>query len=392
MKTQKYVIQQIAFNVFRISLYGIATITALCIIFARSDNVKRAFIETNAYKRFVPSSIHEAVKLDQSAATAPMKDENVQQIIAASFPPTTLQANTEEVINSFYAWLNGLTPKPDFTVDFSTNIEQMANNLSAYAMRRLQMQPVCKVDPESIDPFTATCRPNNFDYVSEKAALAQAIKDNNGILAKTKLTADDLPRGSKGKTFVEQYWYAPKLFAFMQYVPWILFVVACSSAIIVVALDRRKHEATYRIGTNTVSASVFLIVSPLFYIYILPHFIPSLAISTNSNGGGGAVVGDVVNKISLDFSNQLIFVSGMMVLVGIMIILLERATRPKSKYIKAEKKSGLTSSEKRRVKKPNSKPVLSESTVPIQTSEGKKLSSKYQKDKRYRKIPKKEYE
>ena len=390
MKSQKYILQQIAFNVFRLSLYGLATIIALCIVFTRPENIKQAFIYTNAYTRFVPSSIQQAVKLNQSAASAPMKDTTVQEIIIGSFPSTTLRIETEKVINSTYAWLNGLTPKPDFVVDFSSNINQTANNLSAYAIERLQLQPICKINPETVDPFTATCRPGAFDYVAEKDTLAQAIKENNGLLPKTKFTVDDLPKDARGRTFVQQYSYVPRLFMLMQYMPWMLFVIAAACAILVVALDKRKHEAAYRIGTNTVSAGVFLILSPLFYIHILPYFIPSLAISMQSSGSGSAVLGDVVNKVSLDFSNQLIYVSGMIVLVGVMMILLERATRPKSKYIRVEKKAGLTTSEKQRTKS-KGRLILSESSVPIQTSEGKKQSSKYQKDKKYRKIPKKEY-
>jgi hypothetical protein len=72
----------------------------------------------------------------------------------------------------------------------------------------------------------------------------------------------------------------------------------------------------------------------------------------------------------------------------VFIIFIERLTRPKSKYSKVDKKAGLLSSEATRKKQ--NKNNINNSKIPIQTSEGEKQSTKFQKDKRYRKINKKD--
>lgn len=389
MKSKKYIAQIIIFNIFRFSLYVLVTVIALYIVFARPIGVKQSFIETKAYERFVAETITAAEKANQNTSSAPISDPNIQQIIKESFPPQKLQRETENVIDAAYAWLYGNAKEPAFSVDFSQNIEHMATRLSEYGINRLKSQPICEAYQPTIDPFSATCRPAQFDYVTEKETLKNEIIKNNGIISKKVLTAADLPKTTDGKTLIQQYSYAPKLFSFMLFAPLIALSVTFASALIVVYLDRKKRAAVRSIGSNIISANLFLILSPIVYFYVLPFFFPSLGNSSMS-GGGGAVLGDVINKVSIDFSNWLIKVGVAALFIGISIILLERSTRPKSKYLHVDKSSGITTSETARKNK-KGKVVLSEASVPLQTSEGRRSKHKYPKNKKYRKIPKKEF-
>lgn len=388
MKSKNRVTQQIAFNVFRLSLYGFITATALFVVFSQPDSIKQAFIDTGAYERFVPQSIAAAAKANQTSGSAPIQDSEIQKIIASSFPSVQLRAETEKVIDSGYAWLRGQVASPYFVIDFSSNIDQMAAGLSAYAMQRLGSLPVCLVNPQVVDPFTATCQPKSFNYEAEQQALAESIRENNGIMTNTKLTVHDLPKAADGTTFIQQYSYAPRLFQIMQLAPYVLFVTMVASAVAVVAVDRKKYDAVYRVGKSTIGATIFLILSPLFYFYVLPLIFPDLSIESSS-GGGGAVLADVANKVAIEFSNQLIVVGLVVLAVATMTIVIAQVTRPKSKYVRVNKKAGLVTSESPRTRQGRMR--LIESTVPIQSSEGERSLPKYQKTSRYRKIADKEY-
>jgi hypothetical protein len=386
MKIQKYLLLQLSYFVFRFSFFALATAITLLIVFGNSDHIKRAFVAANAYARFIPELINNNAKANNSNSAA-FTDPNVQKVIQESFPAETLQTNTEAVIDSTYAWLNGKTAEPDFAVDFTPNINHLADNLSAYAMARLRSLPVCTVQRADIDPFTTTCRPILFDYGSEQKALAQSIKSDNGILPKTQFTADDLPKSATGQSFTDQYAYAPRLFVLLYLAPAVLASLACGSALLIVYFARRKREAVHSVGINIASSSIFIILSPLFYIYVLPRIFPSL--SAENTTGSSAIMGDVAARLAADFNNWLIIVGVLLALAGLGIVTLERSGRPKSKYIKLKQKTGLTSSNKPRAPKPSGQRP-SRSNIPILTSEGERLTSKYQKDKRYRKIPKKE--
>lgn len=388
MKTKKYIVQQMSYDVFRFSLYGFVTVVAFCVVFARPEAVKHVFVQANAYNRFVPLSIEAAVRQNQNNAAAPIKDPAVQQIIQDSFSASKLHVETEKVIDSTYAWLNDETAKPDFVVDFSPNIDTLAQELSTYGMSRLRALPICSVDMQVTDPFTASCRPQSFDYVAEQKSLEDAIRANNGIIPKTTFTVDDLPKTADGRTLVEQYAYVPQLFRAILYAPYVLLGVTIMSAVVAIRLDRKKRIATQRIGKSVIGATVFLILSPLFYVYVLPYFVPALSVDAAA-GGGGVVLGDVITILTKQFTNQLIMVGLLCMVIGVMILVLERVTRPASRYVRVEKKAGLTSSEASRAKR--GKIVVTAADVPIQTSEGKRSRYTQRTNKRYRQLAKKEF-
>jgi len=387
MKFEKYILRQVCNLVFRISFYAAATAFTLVIIFGNSSKIKQAFIQTDSYNRFVASIIDENVKKNnQTNDSLPLKDPTIQKIIKQSFPANTLQIDTETVIDSTYAWLNGVTPKPVFMINFTSNINTMADNLSKYAMARLKTQPICKVSQLTINPFTASCRPEFFDYSSQQIILANDIRANNGILSKTKLSINDLPKDNQGKTLIEQYAYAPRYFKLARYSPWFFGSLVLGSALVIIYMARRRREAINLVGTSMIGSSIFIMLSPLFFLYVFPRYFASF--NAQISGSDGAVLGDVINKLSTDFNYQLLITGIVLAVCGVLIVLFEKSTRPKSKYVRVNKKAGLISSDAKRTTK--GKLRMNILDIPIQTSEGERRTSKYQKDKRYRKIPKKE--
>lgn len=389
MNKQKHIVQTVAYYILRFSLYSLAIVMALYLVFSSSSGPKQEFIKANAYNRFVSAIIEQAIKTNQNTGSLALQDPQVQQIIKSNFPPEKLQQESEKVINSIYLWLNNQTTKPDFIVDFTPNVDKMAEDLSSFAVARLASLPVCDFYPVTVDPFKATCRPQIFDYKTEQKILADNIRTNNGIFTKTKFTEADLPKTSQGTSLFDQYAYAPRIFSLFQALPWVLICTSIISVIIIIGTARRRREDTKRVGMIGLSAGIFIVLSPLFYIYVLPKFFPGL--SGNSSGvGPSVVIGDVINMVNNDFIYRLLICGGIIGIIGLIVLVLERATRPKSKYIQASSRAGLKSSEKPHKNK-KGKTSLSAENVPLQTSEGKKLSGKYQKDKKYRKIPKKEY-
>ena len=295
----------------------------------------------------------------------------------------------ELVVDSTYAWLNGSTAEPDFMVDFTPNVEYLADHLSNYAMTRLQSLPLCETPPEQIDPFTATCEPEFFDFARSQTEFKEAIKANNGIVPKTLYTINDLPRTTEGKRVVDQYAYVPEVFQAARYAPGILVGTTLLSGLSIVYLARRKREAIRWLGTNAASSGMFIVASPLFYIYVFPRFFPGL--SAGHSTDASAVFGEVIGRLTTDFNTSLILVGIVMALAGAAVMTLERGTRPKSKYIGIKEKAGLTSSERPVPRGKRGKGALAAADVPLQTSEGKRPSGKYQKDKSYRTIHAKEY-
>lgn len=391
MKIPKFLLQQVSFTVFRVSFYTLATVVAFLMVFGSAGIIKQAFVANNAYQRFVPSVFASQEAAGQQTGSIPLGDPEIQKIIKQSFPPEVLQLNMELVIDRTYAWLNGQIPEPDFTVDFTPNVTYMADHLSNYAVTRLRNLPVCDKPPETIDPFTAECQPEFFDFEQSQADLMAAIKANNGILPNVVYTVNDLPKTADGKRLVDQYAYAPELFRAIRYAPGVLLCATLLSGLHIVYLARRKREAIRWLGTNASTSALFIVLSPLFYIFVFPRFFPSMHMGSSADVS--TVIGDVITKVSAEFNTSLILVGLVLTLIGAAVVVLERASRPKSKYIKVSNKSGLLSSERQAApsKSKRGKRPYKLADAPIQTSEGPRNTGKYQKDKAYRTIHAKEY-
>lgn len=385
---QKYFLQLIGKLLFRFSLYLGVTFFALFAIVGNPNTIKQAFIQTDAYERFVPAIIEENARLHGSGGSLSLKDPEAIQIISDSFPPISLQFNTEIVINGVYNWLNGVTNEPVFVVDLTNNINTMATNLSELGMSRLEQQPVCDVQPLLIDPFNDTCRPELYDFNEGRLSLASDIRNNNGIVSKMRYTADDLPRNDEGITIAQQFSYAPQVFTIGRYAHWILLGLMLQGVLLLVYATRKKRQAFRYIGKDLISSGIFISLTPLFYVYVLPRLLNGLPSQTGL-AGSAVVLEDVLNHLTSTFNKTLITIGILVSLIGLSILALEKAVRPLSKYVKTDKKSGMASSEPSR-KKRRARPVFVASTIPVQSSEGPRNTGKYQKDKKYRKIPKRE--
>lgn len=368
-------------------MYFGATVFALTLLFANSETLKRSLIRTEAYSRFVPAVIEENARANRAGGSLSLEDPAVAGIIVQSFHAESLQHNTEQIIDSFYRWLNGQTDKPDYVIDLSENIDAMAQQLSELAMSRLEQQPICDVQPIAIDPLADTCRPEFYDYQQGRISLAEQIRAENGVFSKLQYSVDDLPKNQNGQTIVEQYHYAPQVYRFAKQAHWILLCLAAIGALLVVYASRRKRVALSYLGTALMGSGVFLAVTPLFYLYILPRIFGSSAPGVNGSSTT-AVVEDVINVLVKNLNVLLVQIGLLLTILGLAVYLFEWTTRPKSKYLKSDKKAGVESSEqpRRRRTKLYAKPAL----IPVQTSEGPRRTGKYQKDKKYRKIPKKE--
>ena len=391
MKIPKFLLQQVSFTVFRVSFYTLATVVAFLMVFGTPGIIKQAFVGNHAYQRFVPAVFAAQETSGQQTGSIPLNDPEIQKIIQQSFPPEVLQQNMELVIDRTYAWLNGQIPAPDFAVDFTPNVTYMADHLSNYAMTRVRNLPVCDTPPQEIDPFTTECQPEFFDFEQSQSGLMAAINSNNGILPNVTYSVNDLPKTADGTRLVDQYAYAPELFQAVRYAPGVLIGTILLSGLHIVYLARRKREAIRWLGTNASTSALFIVVSPLFYIYVFPRFFPSF--NTGKSADASTVLGDVITKISTEFNTSLILVGMVLMLTGAAVIMLERATKPKSKYMKVGKKAGMISSEKQPAfnRSKHAKRQLKLADAPIQTSEGPRNTGKYQKDKAYRKIHTKEY-
>lgn len=370
MKTLKKLAFWIVAYSIRLVLFATISAAVAVIIIGHSSSVKDALSQTNSYARFVPAVIDANKSAPQSDRSLNYDDPNIVKIFTDSFPAADLKVQTEAVIDSLYAWLNGKTPQLTFKVDFIKNKATLADSLSAYAFARLAKLPVCKQLPDSVNPLTINCQPKGYDLKEVQDSYRQELLSSDSFLSKTVLTEKDLSKNAAGKTLPQQYNFAPTAFQWLLRAPYILGGMFFVFGGLYIWLSPKKRRGVAGIGSILISSGVSLAIFPILFDIVIPHFTNSFQAQTGTSGTQ-AIFSDVIDRITHHFDALFISIGIQLAIAGLCIYILERATRDEtSKYKNIEKMSGIVTSNQKSAPSPKSlRGKLTYENIPVQTSD-----------------------
>ena len=372
----------------RFALLGSISVLVVLGVLGNSKNVKKIMVDTKAYNRFVPAVIDANKSTKPSPDSIDYNNPVIYYVFVDSFPARDLQYNAEVFINSVYAWLDGSAKNISFRADFTRNKVQLASGLSKYAFDRLKALPPCKTVPESVNPLTITCRPVGYDSKEVQDSYEQLLLSSDSFLPKTVFTQNELPKSADGQTIEQKLHYAPTLFKWLHRSPYILGTLLLGLSVLYVSLNRRHRRALSSLGSILMGAGIGLVILPLLFDYVIPHYTRSLNFSVASTGTQ-KIFNDIFDKAYKQI-DVLFITSGLIVAsIGAVTYLFEKATRPKSKYINIAKRSGVaTSIEKPKVLPKSLKGRLSNENIPLQSSDrpAKQDPKKVRENNKYRKL------
>src|ERR1044071_10071967 len=118
--------------------------------------------EQGTYDKIAPAVLATTSYANASGAgQIPLKEPWVQTAVMKAFPASDLQQKGDAVIDSSFAWLDGTSDKPQFSLDFSANKTQLGTEVGNYTGSRLNGLPACSLTniPETIDAYTIDCLP-----------------------------------------------------------------------------------------------------------------------------------------------------------------------------------------------------------------------------------------
>ncbi|HSW66006.1 MAG TPA: hypothetical protein VLI54_02605 [Bacillota bacterium] len=185
-------------------------------VIGSAGDVKKALRTSGIYQSVVSQALDQAQKdehKDTSTTTndIPVSNPQIRTIIESAFPPAFLQTQTEGVIDSAYAWIQGNTSSLQFKIDLTSAKTRLADGVGQYVQTHLASLPACTAanlpTGGDVDPFNATCVPAGFDI---QAAVTKS-RDNilhGDFLKDTVITADTI-KDKNGKTLNEQVKQAP---------------------------------------------------------------------------------------------------------------------------------------------------------------------------------------
>ena len=256
-----------------------------------SSGVYDSIVETTA-----ESLSEKPEKPSEKSGELPLSDPGVKKALNDAFPPKVLQANSEELIDGLYGWLDGKTKSPVFLLDFTKSKNTLAKEVGSYVEKRSAKLPPCGFSDiqTTVDPFEMKCLPPGITPAQIGAKATGDLRSDKNFLPNPKITPNNLfGEGSrKDSPFASND--APSQFQLMKNLIWMLLPVAVLLGAAVILLSATKPAGIRKVAKSLLVVGVFVAITP----FLLNFFSSRLA---NSSLLGNSLSSDIILPIIREF-------------------------------------------------------------------------------------------
>lgn len=262
---RKGVVHLLSLLLFSALLGGVVA-ASVDIAFSHPDKVEAWLSQSNFYNSFVNNAVKQAndsANNNGQSNGVSLNDVAVQQAAESAFSPALVQKDVNTILDSNYAWLQGKTKTPDFSVDLSSAKESFAQKVGQYVQAHLASLPVCTtaqaLTQPTTDPLAMTCRPAVLDPVVAGAQATKQLEASSDFLNNPVITANTINQnGNASSPYYKQLSAAPRVYRAATSLPWVLAAVAVLCAVGIFFIAPRKRLGLRRIGYVLLVAGVLL--------------------------------------------------------------------------------------------------------------------------------------
>jgi len=253
------------------SLLGTAFSTSSKVAFAHPGKVESWLGQSNLYQHFVSETVTQAKKTagsTEAQGSVTLGDAAVQQAANSAFTTTLFQRSVDTFVDSNYAWLEGKTATPTFTIDLTGAKQIFASQVGQYVKDHIASLPVCTAQQlveigsaSNVDPLNITCRPPTLDPQAEASLVSQKIENSGDFLANPVISANNInPNGgSSSQPYYQRFSRAPQIYQMAVKLPWVYAIITLVCALGMVFVARRKRSGLWRIGIVLTLAGLVLV-------------------------------------------------------------------------------------------------------------------------------------
>jgi hypothetical protein len=279
-----------------IVIVGAATATSITLVFSQPTKLENMLAQSKLYDNLV-SNVLEQVNTSQANSTGGIAttDQAVQTAAEEAFNPTELQKDVNIVIDANYAWLQGKTDKPVFTIDLSSAKQTFATNVGSSVTTYLAELPVCtntelvSINYAEADPLTVTCRPASIDPTTAGANVTAELLSSDSFMKQTTFTADDL--GQNGSTpYYQKASFAPTVYHYATFAPYVGLGLIILLSVLILFIAPRKRNGVRSLAIVYLISGIVLVSGKFAADYAVKHInishINFLGNNSNSNTVG----------------------------------------------------------------------------------------------------------
>jgi hypothetical protein len=254
-----------------LSLLGVALATSADTAFSHPAKIETWLSQSNIYNHFVAQVTSQAQNsTGGNNSSVALTDVAVQQAAESAFTPQLLQQDASIFLNSNYAWLEGKTSVPNFSINLGPAKQTFAQTVGSYVTTYLNSLPACTTaqltqlgSVQNADPLSLSCRPATLNPQTEGAQVTQQLATSSSFLSDPVLTADNISPTQNHQ--VRQPYYqrlasAPKLYRAAVHLPLVLTIVALLSALGISFMAVTRRRGLRRIGEVLLIAGILLML------------------------------------------------------------------------------------------------------------------------------------
>jgi uncharacterized membrane protein len=317
------------YSLLSITLFSFGVLFSLKMVFGQPKPLEKALDQSGIYSSLVQNVVNQ----NASNSNLPLKQPEIQAAAQKAFPPTLLKQSTDQLLDGTYAWLQGKTTTPQFSIDLSPAKTQFANYVGDYTQQRLDSLPACTLAnmPTSLtnlNPFDLTCLPPG----ASKTAIVQQSKEqvlaNTDILSQTLYTPDTL-KNDTGKTLTQQLQAIPQAYHRMMLGIYLTGFVALAAIAGILLLHPSRRAGVRRVAITALSVGLVSGLMAFLGSFVLRQAADSLTHSSQTTELVQTKLVTVLHLLADDLRTWWLGYGVLLVAISVGIWVVLRLVKPK---------------------------------------------------------------
>lgn len=234
------------------------------------DHVRSWFESGGTYARFAPLIASQLASSERPDAEVGIQDTELEAVINEALPTDVLASYGHQIIDGFYSWVSGQTPKPRFRIDLSERRAELQASFRKLVTERLANAPVCTAPPADgeYDPFRDACVPPGQTPESTANQWVGQLFAADGPLSDLVLDSDKIFREADMSDHP-----LVKLYDVMGPLRIALIAAVVISGGLAVVLASEWRRGLKRISWITLTVSLITLSATLVLTWILPSLV-----------------------------------------------------------------------------------------------------------------------
>lgn len=314
---------------FKLLLILVPIIFALAIVLGTPKHIETALKESRVYDQIVGVVINNSQKNAEGDTQKVLQQPEIKAAAEKAFNPEVLQGATENFLDGMYAWLQGKTPEPQFSIDLTAPKNELVQGVTDYAKNRANSLPVCTLQQlqllsPDMDLLSLPCLPPGTNVQATADTFAQQFQDGADFLDKPVITNETIAKNNNaGKSIDQELEGAPQAYQNMQTGKWVLLLIAAALGALLILARHNRRAGIRHVAWGMLGAATFLVIAQIVYWFMFDK----------ANQGGDATQAMVLDgvKALLRELNKilLLFAAAYAVVGGGLLVLLHTKSAPK---------------------------------------------------------------